>query len=187
MIGSTLRVLGIGASMGLLAALGGCEALNRVGSELEQTAHAASGATDESSPGATDSPSPAATPTSPRASPSTVSPAATPAATPAAKPPAPVLAITLAVRAHSIVVGGTVAAEAMFDWKATGSKAAVVRIQMKSTLSQQWTDILTGLAPADVASYSLPTYAKQSFWFRAITVDPAFPESETMSDIIRLD
>ena len=60
-------------------------------------------------------------------------------------------------------------------------------VQMKSTQSMTWTDILTNLPASDVGSYQLPTYVQQSFWFRAVAVDPAFPESSTTSEIIYVE
>ncbi len=92
--------------------------------------------------------------------------------------------VTLDVRVHVVTVGGTVAAEAQFEWNASRPDA-VVTVQMKTELDPRWVDILPGLPSADVGSYSLPTYASQTFWFRAVATSPG--ATPATSAIIRVD
>jgi hypothetical protein len=86
-----------------------------------------------------------------------------------------------------------VAAEARFEWTtAEGGMSvapgdAVVTIQMKSELDPVWRDILVGLEPNDIAGYSLPTYASQSFWFRAVAAEADGGGAPSYSSIVRVD
>lgn len=108
-------------------------------------------------------------------------------------PAARVFSIALDVRVHTVVVLGSVAAEARFEWTTTeGGMSvapgdAVVTIQMKTELDPVWRDILVGLEPNDIAGYSLPTYASQSFWFRAIAAEADGGGSPSYSSIVRVD
>lgn len=107
--------------------------------------------------------------------------------------PARIFAISLDVRVHTVVVLGSVAAEARFEWTTTeGGMSvapgdAVVTIQMKTELDPVWRDILVGLEPNDIAGYSLPTYASQSFWFRAVASEADGGGSPSYSSIVRVD
>jgi hypothetical protein len=107
--------------------------------------------------------------------------------------PARVFSVALDVRVHTVVVLGSVAAEARFEWTtmeggmSVAPGDAVVTIQMKSELDPVWRDILVGLEPNDIAGYSLPTYASQSFWFRAVAAEADGGGTPSYSSIVRVD
>lgn len=170
----------------LATAASACAAFDGVEAGIDRAVNGTGSAKDDPTNGLTDEPMDGATDEA--AAPVASAPASAPApasVAPAPAPaPAPVLSVTLGAKFYSLVVGGTSSVRGDFTWNATGSKAARVTVQMKSTQSMTWTDILTDQPASDVGSYYLPTYVQQSFWFRAVAVDPAFPESSTTSEIL---
>ena len=162
-----------------LAVLGSaCQALDDVEAGFHRSMNPPGNAAHEPSDGATDEPIDGATDESAGVTPA---PSSAPASAPVVA--APVISVTLGVKVYSLVVGGTSSVRADFNWSAVGSKAARVTVQMKSSQSMTWTDILPNQPAADVGSYQLPTYVQQSFWFRAVAVDPAFPDAGATSEI----